>query len=219
MSDSQSNNLGTLNTTISNLQPSLTTLQQYSSSVLSQQNSMNTIVNNESSRLNDKKQSIDNAYSSQQRAVYLTDNTQKQYNGYSKMLVVIVIGASVLFLLGILQPYLTFLPPFFIPIKYVTVFATVFIYCFLIYQDIQKHDPMNYDRIHQKTMDASGMDVSGSNSSTSDSSSNSIFCSNNACCATGTFFDTSLNQCLPNKQGFENINPVGAYEYSDYSPI
>lgn len=206
--------LGVLNTNITALNTNLNNIQGQSNVTLAQQQSMNTIVNNEHTRLNDKKQTIDNAYSSQERAIYMNENIQKRYNSYSKILIIWVIALVVLFILNLTEPYLTFLPPLFFPLKYITVFSSVFIYTFLIYNDIQKHERLDYDRLYNKPLDASYSDISGITDTSSNDISNG--CVNEACCSEGTTWDISSGTCLPNRQGFDNMNNT-PFEYSDYS--
>jgi hypothetical protein len=193
-------------------------VNQIQSNLLAQQNNVNNIVTNENSRLNYRKQSIDNAYSTQKRAVYLNDNLQKQYNAFNKILVVVLIGAAVLLILGLLEPYLTFLPPFFIPIKYITIFSTVIIYSLVIYFDIQKHDPLNYDKLYLRHMTSntsiSGDDMSYNDTTTTDFSHNAS-CNNEACCTIGTVWDPINGNCVI--EGFDNISPAGDFEFVDYS--
>ena len=203
--------LGALQTNISSLNANLNTIQSQSNATLAQQQSMDQIVTNEKVRLNEKKQTVDNAYSSQQRAIYMNENVQKRYSAYSKILIIWVIAAFVLFLFNLIEPYMTFLPPFFFPIKYVTIFSTVFIYTFLIYNDIQKHERLDYDRLYNKPLDASFTDISGY----SDMSYSMAGCVNEACCASGTIWDSSSGTCLAPNEGFVNMDN-SQYEYNDY---
>ena len=216
--------LNKLNDNITKMQSGI---KIHSNVLLGQQRAMNDIVNTENNRLVDKKRNIEDAYSSQQRAVYLNNNLQKKYNAYNKILIVVFIGALVLFILGLLAPYLTFLPPFFVPIKYIGVISTVVIYSLVIYWDIRKHDPLNYDKLYLKPLpstDSSGEeDTSGNDES--DSSSNELSCNNESCCAEGTTWSNITGQCIIQAttteadivDGFRAISPNSQYEYTDYS--
>ena len=93
--------LSKLNDNISKMQ---TGVQVHSNLILGQQRAMSDIVTTENNRLVDKQRNVENAYSSQQRAVYLNNNLQKKYNAYTKIIIVIFIGALVLFILGLLAP-------------------------------------------------------------------------------------------------------------------
>lgn len=203
--------LGALQTNISSLNTNLNTIQGQSNVTLAQQQSMDQIVSNEKVRLNEKKQTVDNAYSSQQRAIYMNENLQKRYSAYSKILIIWVIAAFVLFLFNLIEPFMTFLPPFFFPIKYVTIFSTVFIYTFLIYNDIQRHERLDYDRLYNKPLDASYTDISGY----SDVSYSMAGCINEVCCASGTVWDPSSGTCSALNEPFGNMDN-SQYEYNDY---
>jgi len=206
--------LGTLQSNVSTLNDSLTSVQGQSNATLAQQQSMNQIVSNETARLNDKKQTVDNAYSSQQRAIYMNENVQKRYSAYTKIIVIWVIAAFVLLIFNLIEPFMTFLPPFFFTIKYITVFATVFIYTFIIFNDIQKHERLDYDRLYNKPLDASYSDISYSDTSSNFSMAG---CVNEVCCASGTIWDSSSGTCLANRLGFQNIYENTPYEYTDYA--
>jgi hypothetical protein len=200
-------------------------IQEHSNLLLGQQNQMSNIVYNEKNRLLEKQSSIDNAYSSQQRAAYLNNNLQKQYNAFNKILVVILIGASLLFVLALFNPYLTFLPSFFTPIIYIIVISTVIIYSLVIYFDIRNHDPLNYDKLYFKQMISTTSNEDNSGSDLSDNSSNELTCSNQGCCTEdSTTWDPDTAKCIikktnvdPAKSGFTNITPNHPYEYGDYS--
>jgi hypothetical protein len=215
--------LNKLNDNISKMQ---TGIQVHSNLLLGQQRAMSDIVNNENNRLIDKQRNIENAYSSQKRAVYLNNNLQKKYNAYKKILIIVFIGALVLFILGLLAPYLTFLPPLFVPIKYIGVISTVVIYSLVIYWDIRKHDPLDYDKLYLKPLSSTGVsgeDTSGNDES--DSSSNELTCNNESCCAEGTTWSSITGQCIIQESssdkdivdGFRSISPNSQFEYSDYA--
>jgi len=154
--------LTTLKNNLDGLNTKLTTLQGQSNTLLTKQDSVNTILTNEHSRLEEKKQSVDNAYSSQQRAIYMNDNIQKKYNAYSKILIAVVIGAAILFALSFLQSYVPFIPSSIFVISYIIIISTVAIYSINIYRDIQRHERLDYDRLYMKPMSASDrMDSSG----------------------------------------------------------
>jgi hypothetical protein len=214
--------LDTLKTNTNNLQANLNTIQGESNAAISKQQDMQTIVDNENARLKDKKDGIDNAYSSQQRAIYMNDNTQKRYNAYSRILFIVVIILFVIFALIMIQPYLPFIPSIIFNIIIIGLASFMIIYCLGIYSDIQRHEKIDYDRYSNKPLIAGLGDTSNNYDNSNNYDTSFGFCANSTCCAEGTFFDTTIHQCSPGnppgyKQGFQNIADNSPYEYSEYS--
>jgi hypothetical protein len=147
---SSNNELNALSNSLNSLQTNLDSVDSKSNALLTKQESVNTIVTNEKNRLDQKKENIDNAYSSQQRAIYMNDNISKRYNAYSKILIAAVIGAFVLFVIALLQSYLLFIPSFIFIIIYISILSGVLIYSISIYVDIRKHEQIDYDRIYSR---------------------------------------------------------------------
>jgi ABC-type multidrug transport system fused ATPase/permease subunit len=213
-------NLSVLNASTNNLQQNLSQIQGQSNDTLSKQQEMNSIVQAEQARLNDKKGSIDNAYSSQQRAIYMNDNVSKRYNAYSRILFIVVIILFIIFALVMLQPYLPFIPSMIFNVVFIGLVSFMIIYCLGIYFDIERHEKIDYDRIYNKPLTAP-LDSSYSDISYNFDSSYG-FCANNSCCATGTYWDTTIHQCSPGnppgyKEKFTTIAENSPYEYSEYS--
>lgn len=207
--------LTTLKEQANTLQTNLNNIQGQSNTLLTHQDSVNTIVTNEQSRLEQKKQSVDNAYSSQQRAVYMNDNVQKRYNAYSKILVAIVIGGAVLLALTFLQSYVPFIPSSVFMLSYIIIISTVAIYSIAVYIEIQRHERLDYDRLYVKPLG------SGSDTSSSEISYNLNVggCINEQCCVSGQTYTVTngVGQCL---QGFQNMSGLGNInqeEFTNYS--
>ena len=222
VSDPNNQSLQTLTTNTNNLQQNLSEIQEQSNVILSKQDDINTIVENEKARLTEKKDSIDNAYSSQQRAIYMNDNTQKRYNAYSRILFIVVIILFIIFALLMIQSYLPFIPSVVFNVIIIGLASFMIIYCLGIYFDIQRHEKIDYDRLSNKPIIAELGDTSNNfdDSITFDTSFG--FCANTSCCAPGTYFNTVIHKCSPGnppgyKQGFQNIADNSPYEYSEYS--
>jgi len=203
--------LTTLKDNVNHLQTNLNTVQSQSNVILGHQTDMTNIVSDEQSRLVQKKMSVDNAYSSQLRAIYMNDNIQKRYNAYLKIIVAFVIGASVVFAISFLSTKLP-IPPMAITAIYIIVLSGVMIYSIIVYSEIQKHERLDYDRLYVKPLTSDSYDASGGED---DSSYNFYFCQNEHCCVSGsTTFDISLGKCVK-VEHFENMYPS---EYTSYAP-
>jgi len=225
-------NLSTLNTNTQNLKTSLDATNQLSDTLLSNQNSMKDIVNNESARLEQKKNSIDNAFESQKRAVYMNDNTQKRYNAYIKIFTFTSTILVITFIITLLSNYFTFIPSIAYNIIYIVLFSITIIYDISIISEIQKHEKLDYDRLELRkpnsgdsvpVADTSGIDL------------NFGACANEACCkGNKIYFDPKEYVCKPiddcknwnsaEKKCLENfecmgIQPYNNSEFIDYSII
>jgi hypothetical protein len=110
---------GTLNTDIGSLNANLSAVQDKSMFVLTQQGEIKKIVDAESTRLQQKKQGVDSAYSSQVRATYVNDNMQKRYHAYLYILFVVVIVLIIVFFLSMMGNYFPIIPPLLLNIIYV----------------------------------------------------------------------------------------------------
>ena len=200
-----------------------------SGNVLAQQSGVDSIVNTEINRLNEKKQTIDSAISTQQRMMQMNDSYTKRQKEYTKMLVVIVVGI----VLMIFMSYISFAFPEWsalATIVDVLIIVTVFIFCFWTYYYLISRDTIYYDQLNihqipfpQTSNGASGtvgssivLDISGSDST----------CVGPACCsiAKNTTWDSSHNVCV--KESFagkypsskRETLPYGPSEVGDYSP-
>ena len=78
------NSMNTLNANLNNI-------DNKTSSFLGNQQQVLTIIDQEKNRLDEKKQSIDNAYSSQVRSTQLNQSMNKRYKEYLKILFVFII--------------------------------------------------------------------------------------------------------------------------------
>jgi hypothetical protein len=107
------------------------------------------------------------------------------------------------------------------------------IYCYLVYSDIGRYDPLNYDELNlappPNATTGANTNLSGNVAPNSNITlnggdlSNVAGCSGQSCCGTGTIWNSSTLQC--SRQGFttisetKSIHPNSPYEFTDYTPI
>ena len=201
-----------------------------SGNVLAQQSGVDSIVNNEMNRLNDKKQTIDSALSTQQRMMQMNDSYTKRQKEYTKMLVVVVVGIVVM----IFMSYISFAFPEWSALATIVdilIIVFVFIFCFWTYYYLISRDTIYYDQLNIQQIPfpatnngATGLVASSSHAmNVLDSSST---CVGPACCsiADNTRWDSSHNICV--KESFagkyttvkRETLPYGPSEIGDYSP-
>lgn len=209
-----------LNANAQNLQTNLNTVASQSDALLSHQTSMNRILQNEQTRLQQKRDSVDNAYTSQQRAIYVNDNLQKRYAAYSQMVFITVITLAIVFVIALIQRFVPFIPSIIFNIIYLVLFSGGFIWCMIIFFDIQRHNPLDYDKINYKGMTATNNSTETSDADTSQSTTG--MCMNAECCDPDTQeYDEEIHRCKNKAQGFScmgnEIQNYGPYEFTDYS--
>lgn len=200
----------TLPSDITTLNSNLDSIQNKSNTLLSQQSEIKNIVDIEAQRLELKKNSVENAYTSQNRAVYINDNISKRNNAYLQILFAIVIALVIVFILSMMGSYFPVIPSIVLNIIYVCIFSVIIIYSISIYSEIQTHDRIDYDKLKLKKATVAGnSDISGNyDASANATTRTSGFCttvdSNGVC--------TELFTCMGN-----NLQTVDSYEFKNYS--
>lgn len=182
--------------------------------ILSQQAGVSTIVNTELQRLNDKKQSIDTALTTQKRMMMMNDSILKRQRVYTRIMTEIAIALVILI-------FCKFLANSWnddentnviISIVCILVIVIVVIHCGWLYVDLLRRDPIYYDQLHyipdnvapaNTTVQANTQQqlLSGAPGTSVDSS---YGCVGNSCCSHvgGTVWDASMNICV--KESFVN---------------
>lgn len=164
-----------LKSSVSTLNTNLDAINNKSDTLLTGQMSLSGIINDEQDRLNQKKQSVDNAYSSQVRSIYMNDNIVKRNNAYLKILYVLVIVLVIAFIISMLGNYFTIISPFILNFIYIGLFSFAVIYSISIYSEIQKHERIDYDKLKLGKATKPGYDYSTKDSSGNDNSGNSVY--------------------------------------------
>lgn len=174
-----------------------------SANVLSQQMGMQTIIDQEMDRLNQKKQSIESAMTTQERMMILNDSFLKRQRMFSRIAIAVVIGMSLIFIFryfSISNPDLEGLAN----VLSIFVIVTVFIYSMWTYIAIMRRDPIYFDQLYyipDKHTPAPTSSIS-SNSQYGGAGSGQSFdvneCVGADCCSEekGTIWDSTSNSCI-----------------------
>lgn len=202
------------------LQSNLGGIVSQTDALLSHQSSMNEILQNEQARLQEKKASVENAYTSQKRSIYLNDNLQKRYAAYSRILLISVVTLAIVFVIALIQRFVPAVPSIIFNIIYLLLFAGSFIWCMLEFVEIQNRDKLDFDKLYHKSMTATGGSLDSSGTDVSGNGEGS--CTNEECCDPDTQeYDSILARCRNKAQGFScmgnNVQSYGAYEFTHYS--
>lgn len=223
---STSQELNNINTNLNQISTALG--NNTSGNILSQQTGVDGIVTNEINRLNDKKQTIDAAITTQKRMVQMNDSYIKRQRDYTKILVAISVGI----VLMIFAAYFSFISESFRPLATIidiVIIVAVFIYCFWTYYNMSSRDNIYYDQLYVYGNPSTPQyyDEATMNTAAKDASGNT--CTGPACCSAtaGTTWDASGNICTK-KEGFVNQQvrpnadkamPFSPSEEDDYQRI
>ncbi len=167
-----------------------------SSYVLDHQKEMNTIIQNESDRLNQKKTGVDDALYSQRRLVDLNESYRKKNLQYIKILMVIICTLLIYLALVILRRSFPFIPSLLINVLIAANFSIALILIIVIVSSISKRDELDYDKLKLSsptTSDSSGTSTSTDSTTTTSSSGT---CTGEACCEKTDMWDGT--KCVDN---------------------
>ena len=182
-----------------------------SANVLSQQQGMQSIIDQEMDRLKQKKQNIEGAMTTQKRMMILNDSFLKRQQMFSKIAIAVVIGVSLIFCFryfSINNPDLEGLAN----VMSIFVIVTVFIYCMWIYVAILRRDPIYFDQLYYipDKVTPSPVTISDGGYSAPNASGKAQLlnrsttydgeCVGPNCCSldNGTVWDSSANACVSN---------------------
>lgn len=203
-----------LKNSVNTLNINLDAINNKTNNLLTQQDTVLKIVNEEQSRLTEKKGLIDNAYSSQARSIELNDSINKRYQAYLKIIFVFIIVLVVAIVVSFIGKTFPIIPSFVLYIIHIGLFSFALIYSFIIYLEIQKHEKINYDRLYMKKTTDGSLDVSGSRDiSGVDASGNKI----TGICAKVDPITGRCTQLIETLCGMSDLPNISSYEFTSYS--
>jgi hypothetical protein len=211
--------VSTLQSELSNTYDKYAVANISSTSVLDNQAQMNTIIQAENDRLNEKKKNVDDALFAQQRVIAFNDSYRKKYRTQIDVLIIIVIALLIYLGLLLLEKNVPIIPGFVIGLLKVLVITVTFISVYIIMVKINKRDSMDFDKLALSRPTSGNAYVNGNTTSSGSTSEYGGYCAGSACCATGTTWSDNDGQCVVsgNTSGFSNIaEPFTSYEFSCY---
>jgi ElaB/YqjD/DUF883 family membrane-anchored ribosome-binding protein len=225
---STSQELTNINTNLNQISTALG--NNTSGNILSQQSGVDSIVTNEINRLNEKKQTIDGAITTQKRMVQMNDSYIKRQRDYTKILVAISVGI----VLMIFAAYFSYTSESLRPLATIfdiVIIVLVFIYCFWTYYNMSSRDNIYYDQLYMYGSPSPPQyyDEATINAAAASKDASGNTCTGPACCSAiaGTTWDASGNVCIK-KEGFTNQRarpladkamPFSPSEEDDYQRI
>ena len=199
-----------LTSKVTSLQSNLDTLykdfdksNKSSSAVLARQQEVSSIIDEEKSRLEQKKQSIDNALVGKKRAIELNETYRIRQSQYLRIKVVFVVVLAICILLTLLQRRFPIVPSIFVTLLNLIVILIGGIYCLFIYSSISSRSLMNYNELDlagPEAPTASEIDanqVAAGKAGNLLGTINLLGCVGSACCSAGTKWDNEMSKCVP----------------------
>jgi len=166
-------------------------------------NTINTIINNETERLNQKKQSVNDILTSKERMIQLNTNYVERTAQYQKMLIAVIIGLAIYLFLYLINKVVP-IPDVIFSLILIVVFLVIGIYCFNVYLVIINRDPMDFSKINKPPPNKSTpAQIDNANASNAKSSGVNLLpdeanmCIGSSCCSLDTtVWDISSQKCI-----------------------
>jgi hypothetical protein len=183
---------------------SLIDLKNTQDNAIMEQTKIKSLLDNENTRLNTKKDEIDKAYENQKRIIYFNDNSRKKYAAYLKIIITIVITLFILFLLyrfswGVIPEYI-------ITILIILTVGIGFIISMNYYFIIISRDNYNFDELNFGTLPLPNKtdknDIIDSSKLNQFNLPTNLACVGETCCSpptmnsAGTKWNSELGKCL-----------------------
>ena len=195
---------------VNKLQSNLDTLykdfrksKKSSSAVLARQQEVSSIIDEEKSRLEQKKQSIDNALVGKKRAIELNETYRMRQSQYLKIKVVFVVVLAICIVTTLLSRRFPIVPSIFVTLLNLILVLMGGIYCLFIYSSITSRSLMNYNELDlagpaaPTASEISANEVAAGKAGNLLGSINLFGCVGSACCSAGTKWDNEKSKCVP----------------------
>ena len=213
-----------LKTQITNLQSSVA---NSSEPILTHQNDISNILNKETIRLNTKKDTIDNALTTQKRMIQMNNSDGKKNAEYIKMIVGGVFVLAIIIILIFLTRIFPFINGIAVLIS-VLLISGFIIFCVHKYYVISSRDKMDFDKLYVAQPNTSTPEQKAATLAANQANGNLLGsldiggCIGSSCCDVGTVWDISGQVCKPVYattkvvSGFTTLNT--AYKTGDMPP-
>jgi len=182
-----------INNGLSGIKTAIDKSQLDANSTLLNQNTVNTILETESKRLNDKKNNIDLAIQGQKRMINLNENYKLRYAAYTHIVIVFVIMVILAIMVTLMSQYFTFIPGAIYILLYIIIISYGLVHMYILYNGLSKRNPTNYNEIILPPPDVGlGSPASANASGVSDDYTGALGpfynCVGQNCCAKGVIW-------------------------------
>lgn len=190
--------LDAINQSVSGIDASL-------NATLTKQNQVNTLLDEEITRLDEKDTQIEQAQAGQKRVLMLNESYRMRQAEYTKLIIASAFVFAIVILIKYLRTSFTILPDAIYSLIHILMFSALIIYAMVIYINVSSREKTNFNRLDIPTPDVVKSTADKRRKSREDDGnlmgiSDSELCRGAACCDdnTQTFNDVSGN-CVSNE--------------------
>jgi hypothetical protein len=209
--------------------------------LLTHQEKVLDIVENEKKRLENKKQSVDTVIFGQKRAVELNNSNRLRQQAYTNLLIIFILTLGAFVLIMVLSIHFTIIPQTVYDLLSIIVISVGIYFASIQFLEIQSRSKMNYNQLDLAPLNnsVSGNTIAGNTSASGTGNLldliNTSGCIGSDCCGPGSSWDQGNSVCRATSliNAFTtmdfaynsgdlsktNISANGPYEFSDYVPI
>jgi septal ring factor EnvC (AmiA/AmiB activator) len=200
---------------IRNLYKGLNSGSLNTNDLLIKQKEIINIIKSEQNRLNEKKQSVDNALEGQNRLITLNNSYRMRYAEYIKIIIIIVIFLSIFIGVSLARKYIPFFPEFIYNMTIILLVPICAIAVYYKYTQIISRNRLDYDELDLKppTMltDEDKLKEKVAEKANILKSGNLLGglegCIGSQCCSGNTIWDSGNSLCVTApRSGFTTIN-------------
>lgn len=188
---------------LDNYNMSFQTANESSSQVLSRQDDVQRILDDEYNRLVMKQMNIDNAVQGRRRGAFLNDNYKQRYSQYTKIIIIFICTLVSIYLLTTFKDVIP-LPDYGINFIMFVIIVIAGMMCYFTYMTILVRDKIYFDELNipPPPLDISNnpVDLSGNPIDNTKYSKFSLpgfgLCVDSDCCSVGTVWDENSYTCV-----------------------
>jgi hypothetical protein len=164
---------------------------------MNRQYDMQQIITNETGRLNQKKQLIDNAMQGQVRMVSLNETYRQRNTQYRQLIIYSCAALAIFIAMVYLKRTFPVIPDWAITIVTIILISVFIIYSVILFRDIMRRNNMYFDQLNLAPPANFGANNSGNTTNQNDLLSQmSITCIGQTCCSGNTIWDPVNSVCL-----------------------
>lgn len=199
--------------------------------LLTKQDQVHNILNEEKNRLEKQKSVVENSYIAKEREMQFNNSYRLRQHEVNKMLAVIVIGLFLIIIIILVNRRFSFIPESGITIALIIIISLVGIYCLRQIFKIILRSHMDFTKISTDEPTELKKQSAEMDESNLLAANELEYCVGPACCNEDTEFDNELMLCVPKSnveesqettETFKNLQPSmcnTAYEEKNYAKI
>jgi ElaB/YqjD/DUF883 family membrane-anchored ribosome-binding protein len=187
-----------LSNQLSTMYNSLSTSTASAQNTIDEQNKINSILQNEYNRLEQKKQNITAAVEGQKRVIELNNSYQKRYTAYTNIMIALVVTLIIYLIINYLDNNVPVFPKVILYVLTIILFSVAIIYISWVSIDIMRRDNINFDELAlaRPQTDPSGNVITTNMTNQTFNPLGYYGCIGQACCAPGTIWDSISGGCV-----------------------